>query len=335
MARPIDEFIMAWEALSGKSSGTNGWRSICVAPAGSCVLMTGRRFPGNEEALLVGFSMAKIPATEKLPEGQGFEVAKTDLHGDGKVWIALTRKESGSQELFAGIVSDVVGAMDAVHGGGKERLLRTLLTRVRSWQEFMRKGLQPLSPEAEIGLVGELTFLQALLESGIPASQAIEAWVGPLDGIQDFELGTGAIEIKTTLPSQGFPAKTGSIEQLDDSLRKPLFMAGTRFSQRESGITLSEIALSVREVLNSDHEAIRMFEDRLLIAGFHDSHADCYPRRFVPKGMRIVEVEDGFPRLVPGNVPAGIKRAIYEIDLDRAPGADAGVTVALKKPGAL
>lgn len=334
MARPIDEFIMAWDALSG-ISGADGWRSIPVAPAGSCVLMAGRRFPGNEEALLAGFSTAKVPAAEKLPEGRGFEVTKADLHGDGKVWIALTRRESGSQELFAEMVGDVAGAMDAVHGEGEERLLRTLLTRVRSWQEFMRKGLQALSPEAEIGLVGELTFLRALLESGIPAPQAVEAWVGPLDGVQDFELGTGAVEVKATLSNQGFPAKIGSIEQLDDSLRKPLFVAGARFSQRESGMSLPEFALSIREALSSDHGAVGMFEDRLLIAGFHEAHTDRYPRRFVPEGMRIVEVGDGFPRLVPGNVPAGISRAIYEIDLDRAPGPDAGVAGALKKLGAL
>ena len=334
MARPIDEFIMAWGALSD-TSGTDGWRSIPVAPAGCCVLMAGRKFPGNEEALLAGFSTAKVPASENLPEGRGFEVTRADPHGDGKVWIALTRRETGSQELFAEMVGDVAGAMDAVHCEGEERLLRTLLTRVRSWQEFMRKGLQALSPEAEIGLVGELTFLRTLLEFGVPAPQAVEAWVGPLDGIQDFELGTGAVEVKATLSNQGFPAKIGSIEQLDDSLRKPLFVAGTRFSQRESGMNLPECVLSVRKALGGDQGAVGLFEDRVLIAGFHAVHADRYPRRFVHEGMRIVEVGEDFPRLVPGNVPAGIRRAIYEIDLDFAPGTDAGVAGVLKKLGAL
>lgn len=334
MARPIDEFLMAWGALSGVSV-EDGWRSIPVAPAGPCVLMAGRRFPGNEEALLAGFSSAKLPAAEKLPEGRGFDVSRADPHGDGKTWIALTRRESGSLELFAEMVGDVAGAMDAVREEGEERLLRTLLSRIRSWQEFMRRGLQTLSPEAEIGLVGELSFLRALLESGIPAPLAVEAWVGPLDGVQDFELGTGAVEVKATLASQGFPAKIGSLEQLDDSLRKPLFIAGVRFSQRESGMNLPEFAASVRETLCGDQEAVRMFGDRLLAAGLHEAHADRYPRRFIHEEMRIVEVGEGFPRIVPGTVPDGIRRAVYEIDLDRTPGPGAGIVKVLERLGVL
>ncbi len=334
MARPIDEFVMAWAALSGDSS-EEGWRSIQVTPAGSCSLMAGRRFPGNEEALLAGFSSARLPPAEKLPEGQGFEVSRADPHGDGNTWIALTRKETGSQELFAEMVGDVAGAMDAVATEGEERLLRTLLTRVRSWQEFMRKGAQALSPEAEIGLVGELAFLKAVVESGVPASLAVEAWVGPLEGIQDFELGTGAVEVKATLSSQGFPAKIGSLEQLDDTPRSPLFVAGARFSQRESGSNLPEFAEAVRESLAGDGEALRMFTDRLLAAGLHETHADRYPRRFVLDRMRIVEVGEGFPRMVPGMVPAGIRRAVYEIDLDRAPGPEVGLVETLKRLGAL
>jgi hypothetical protein len=334
MARPIEEFVLAWNALSGQSA-EEGWRGIRVAPAGPCVLMAGRRFPGNEEALLAGFASARVPAAEKLPEGRGFEVSRADPLGDGKTWLALTRKESGSVELFAEMVGDVAGAMDATAGEGEERILRTLLGRVRAWQEFMRKGLQALAPEAEIGLVGELSFLGALLDAGVPAALATEAWIGPLDGVQDFVLGTGAVEVKATLSLQGFPAKIGSLEQLDDSVRKPLFVAGARFSQRESGRNLPEFAAAVREALQGDAEASRIFSDRLLAAGYHDAHADRYPRRFSPEGTRVVEVGEGFPRIVPGNVPDGIRRVNYEIDFDRAPGGEAGLVGALRRLGAL
>jgi hypothetical protein len=334
MARPIDEFVLAWEALSG-SSQDEGWRSIQVASAGPCVLMAGRRFPSNEEALLAGFVSASVPTAEKLPEGRGFEVSRADPHGDGKTWLALTRKESGSVELFTEMVGDVSGAMDAAAGEGEERILRTLLSRVRSWQEFMSKGLQALSPEAEIGLIGELSFLGALLDAGVPSSLAVDAWVGPLDGVQDFELGTGAVEVKATVATRGFPAKIGSLDQLDDSVRKPLFVAGARFFQRESGMNLPEFAAGVSNALAADAEASRVFSDRLLAAGYHVGHADRYPRRFSLEGMRVFEVGEGFPRIVQGTVPAGIRRAIYEIDLDRAPGGDAGVVGALERLGAL
>ncbi len=335
MARPIDEFVLAWNALSGEAL-REGWRSIPVAPAGPCILMAGRRFPGNGETLLAGFSTANVPAAEELPEGYGFVVWRADLHSDGKTWIALTRKDSGSRELFTEMVGDVAGAMDAAADAGEERLLQTLLGRIRAWQEFMRKGAQALSPEAEIGLLGELSFLCSLLEAGVSTSLATEAWVGPLDAPQDFVFGTGAVEVKATLSLLGFPAKIGSLEQLDGSVRNPLFVAGVRLTQRDSGKNLPEFAAAVQTELYGDEVAKRLFAERLLAAGYQEAHADRYPRRFSLEGMRVVEVGNGFPRIVPGNVPDGVRKVVYEIDLDRTPIADKkGLVDTLIKLGAL
>lgn len=334
MARPIEEFALAWKSLAGVSE-EEGWRSISVSCVGFCDLMAGRRFPGNEESLLVHFPSVKVPPAEKLPEGQGFTVERVDPFDDGETWLALTRKESGSVELFSAMVCDVVGAMDAEVAGGEVVLLRVLLGRVRAWQEFMRKGAQALGPEAEIGLIGELSFLRAIIEAGVPASLAVESWVGPLDGIQDFVIGTGAVEAKATVSSSGFPAKIGSLEQLDNSVRQPLFVAGVRLSQTESGKSLPEFAESVRQGIKGDQEAERLFAERLLAAGYFEEHVGRYPRHFVLAGIRVVEVTEGFPRIVPGMVPSGIRRVIYEIDLDKASGDNLDPEVALKKLGAL
>lgn len=334
MARQNNGFILAWSSLSG-SMEKAGWRSIPISSAGPIPIHAGRRFPGNEEALLVAFADTTIPAGEKLPDGQGFSVERADPNSDGKTWLALTRKAAGGLELFSAMAYDVAEALEAERMADESRLLRVFLGRVRAWQEFMRKGAQILSPEAEIGLLGELAFLRAVMQAGVSPPLAMEAWVGPFDALQDFSLGTGAVEVKATVSSYGFTAKIGSLEQLDDSVRKPLFVAGARLSQRESGRSLPEFASSVRELLEDDSGAATMFSDRLLAAGYHGEHVNHYQRRFSVEGIRVVEVGEGFPRIVPGNVPAGIRRVIYEIDLDRAPGPDVGVIGALKILGAL
>lgn len=334
MARQNSEFILAWSSLSG-STEEAGWRSIPVSSTGPIAIHAGRRFPGNEEALLVAFADTTIPAGEKLPDGQGFSVERADPNDDGKTWLALTRKAAGGIELFSAMACDVAGALETERVADESRLLRVFLGRVRAWQEFMRKGAQVLSPEAEIGLLGELAFLRAVMQAGVSPPLAMEAWVGPFDAVQDFVLGTGAVEVKATVSSYSFTAKIGSLEQLDDSVRKPLFVAGARLSQRESGSSLPEFVSSVRGMLEGDSGAAAMFSDRLLAAGYHGGHVDHYQRRFSVEGIRVLEVGEGFPRIVPGNVPAGIRRAIYEIDFDRAPGSDAGVIGALKILGAL
>ena len=286
---------------------------------------------------MVGFPSARLAAADKLPEGQGFSVERADPDGSGKLWLALTRKSSGSTELFASMACDVIGALDdgAAANPDETKLLRLLIGRVGAWQEFMRKGTQALSYEAELGLIGELTLLRAIIDAGVPAELAIELWVGPLDGIQDFELGTGALEVKTTLSTTGFPARIGSLQQLDDAIRQPLFVAGLRLRQTSSGQSLSATVEAIRLIVKDNVEAERLLGERLLAAGYIDAHADRYTRRFEQAGMRVIEVSDGFPRLTSGNAPTGVIKAMYEIDLDKTPGESVGIEGALKKLGAI
>lgn len=324
MARSIEEFAIAWQALSGNGAG-EGWRCISVSPVGHCPIMAARRFPGNEEAMLAGFHFAKLPPKESLPEGVGFEVAREDPHGDGKAWIALTRKDSGGEEMFAEMVCDVAGTMDAVAASGEESVLRAMLSRIRAWQEFMRRTPRGLSPEAEVGLAGELAFLELLLDAGMSPQFVVESWLGPTGGIQDFEIGSGSVEVKSTLSSNGFPAKIGSLEQLDDSFRSPLFLAGVRFVQGGAGSTLGDMARDLSEKLAATPGAAADFADRLVVAGFPPAHYGRYTRRFSRESVRILEVDGDFPRFVPENVADAIRRVQYELDLDRLPGE--GVTV--------
>lgn len=338
MARPIDEFVAAWAALSGRDpseGGEGGWRGISVAPAGNCGLVAARRFPGNEEALLARFPLARLGPSEHLPEGRGFEIVKADPNGDGMTWLALSRRESGSTDLFTEMVGDVAGAMDAAVPDGEERVLKAMLRRVRMWQAFMGKGARPLGPEAEVGLAGEISFLSALLDAGVDAEIALEAWVGPDDAPQDFVLGDGAVEVKATVSTAGFPAKIGSLEQLDDSFLSPIFLAGIRFAVGESGTTLPERVAEIEERLASDPTAVSLFRERTFAAGYAESHSDKYTRRFLDKEAHVHVVADGFPRLVRGNVPEGVSKALYEIDLSRATAHRTDLNAALQKLGVI
>jgi hypothetical protein len=143
------------------------------------------------------------------------------------------------------------------------------------------------------------------------------------------------LEVKATLSAAGFPAWIGSLEQLDDATRQPLFLAGTRLRQTEGGQNLPGFVEAVRQTIKADAEAQRLLTERLLAAGYIDLHYDRYPRNFVQAGTRTVEVADTFPRLTSGTVPAGIKKAMYELDLDKVPGDNVGIDGALKKLGVI
>lgn len=321
MVRPIDrrhELASAWRALAGFADPA-GWRTIRITGAGSCGLIAARHFPGGEEAMAVGFSKNIFDAMPALPEGRGFVVTllPPSCEDVGRAWIALSRKPTGSLELFTMMASDIIDVLDDPTGGREDVLLRVFLARIRAWQDFMQRRTDDvLGPEAELGLVGELVMLQELLAAGLPPSAAVEAWRGPLSGIHDFAIGDGGIEVKTSASPAGFPAVVGSLEQLDDSRISPLFVAAVRVSIDESGLTLGELIDGTREALTEHREAVRALNDRLLRAGWLDARSDRHVRRYTPRRTWLMPVTDEFPRLVRSNVPPGILRCRYEIDLD-------------------
>ena len=330
-----EELLAAWRALTGNQEG-EGWSTIPVAHGGPCRFLAGRRFPGNDEALLVGFNSVRVPAGDHLPEGRGFLVSRASLAGEGadRVWIALCRQSAGSLDLFAMMTDDVLTTIQGLRGADDERLFNMFLARIRAWQDFMRRGGDGvLSPEAEVGLFGELEFLQDLISAGVPAAIAVDAWQGPLDGIRDFILGPGAIEVKSTVSPSSFPGAVGSLEQLDDSLTRPIFVAGIRLVLTTSGRTLPDQLVGLRRLMANEPAALELFGARLLHAGFVDGVADRYTRRFVRVSTRMLHVTDGFPRLTRANVAIEIRRARYEIDLDLISSRDLEIGHVLRQLG--
>jgi hypothetical protein len=332
-----EELLAAWRALAG-NDGAEGWRTISVASGGPCRLLAGRSFPGNEEALLVGFVSVLVPPAEQLPQGRGFRVARANLghDGDGRVWIALCRQHAGSLDLFAMMADDVVSTLERLRGDDDEKLFQVFLARITGWQDFMRRsGDGLLSPEAEVGLFGEIGFLCDLMRAGLLSTTAAEAWKGPLDGLQDFALGSGAIEVKSTVSPRGFPGTVGSLEQLDDSLTRPLFLVGVRLALDVSGRTLPELIDELRDLLRAEPAALAVFDNRLLHAGFLDATAERYTRRFSRAGDRMLCVTGSFTRLTRANVAIEIRTVRYEIDLDLIPTGDVRLVDALRQLGVI
>lgn len=330
MVRLIDEIQLAWNSIQ-TAQGTTGWITVAVLPNYPGRFRAGRNFPDQCEALLAGFHKIEIPRNEKLPEGLGFQVTRVNSEQDGLVWLALTRSLNGNPELFSAMVSDVLQAILGTGFGDDSRELRAFLGRIRAWQEFMRKGAAPLSYENEVGLVGELTMLEKMLEVGLAPKAAIGAWSGPLDGLRDFELGFGAIEVKTTIASAGLVAKIGSLEQLDDTNCKPIFLGAVKYALTESGQTLPEKISAIRKRLETNPITLSEFDNRILAAGFVMADAYQYHRRFFLRKLAMLEVGETFPRLMRGNVTPGVISARYEIDIEPLLSLDIGLTNALKK----
>lgn len=188
----MNDLRAAWRALAGGQEG-QGWKTIPVATTAPCLVYAGRRLPGDEEALLVGFRNIRAVPDSQLPQGYGFEVSRlaADPTGGDRCWVALARRSGGSPELFAMVAEDLLRLIEDDATCDEDALLHRLLSRIRAWQDFMdrhREGV--LSAEAELGLFGELVLIDRMLEAGMPERHVLESWHGPLDGLKDFMLGS-------------------------------------------------------------------------------------------------------------------------------------------------
>lgn len=310
----------AWRALSSEQSG-DGWKTIPICGEVHWKALAGRQIPGDEEALLIGFPETHAPPATRMPRAQGFgvEVLPSLLPLGGHVWVVLSRRVAGRPELFAAMAWDLIRLLEQSPANDRALLPAKLVARIRAWQEFMDKRPDDvLSAEAELGLFGELAFLERLVAAGMPATAAVLAWEGPRDGLQDFRIGAGAIEVKTSAAAGTFLAVINSLEQLDDCLCNPLFLAAVRVIPDGSGMTLPEMADQVRQVLLDSYTDLDAFEDLLLQAGLLRALVGHYTRRFRVHDVAIHHVTGEFPRLTRANVPAQVRRVRYDLDLGLA-----------------
>ncbi len=308
-----DGLMQAWRALAHQE-GDEDWRVVHLTNIGEVAFEAGCHFPHAYEALVVSFPGTVSVDAPKLPQGKGFDVVEmndaTDL--SERTTIALVRRPEGSLDIFATIVVDVLRTLSTIPTASIA-LLDALLERVREWQNFMSKSHRPLSLESQTGLFGELRMLQTLLLSRL-GTASLDTWQGPVRAAQDFHIGAGAIEVKSTTQVAKFLARINSIEQLDSD-RFPSFLAAFRFEEDPAGTSLTELVAELRAAF-AEAGLHRGFDALLMVMGYLDEHAPVYSRLLVTKQVRVFPVNGEMPRLERGKLPAAIRTAVYVLDLD-------------------
>ncbi len=319
MARQTDaaELTSAWRALADSRDQVQGWNTIPVATDLRVNVRAGRHFPGNEEALLVGFKTVHLSGSTKLPEGRGFNVSLVEIAdgGNGLTWISLSRVVAGTFEMFSAMSVDILNSLASLGATAEDLFLDVFLARIAAWQYFMeRGGISVLGAEAEIGLFGELVLLNALLDRAVDQVSVVDSWRGPLGSIRDFELADISIEVKATTSRSGFPAVISSLEQLDDAVGRRIYLAAIRLGSIPSGSTLPELISRTRARL--DGPSLGRFEALILRAGYLHSLAERYDKRMQVSECMLLAVSQGFPRLTRSQLPPAILHGRYVVDLD-------------------
>lgn len=269
------------------------------------------RMPDRSPALILQLS---DDTEEALPLPKLRNVGVFYRVVDGRKCYCVTLGDRAHIDLFETLCRDVVTAAEAATD--QKAALQRAVRRTMRWHHLLRGGgSRGLSLEEQRGLVGELAFLRDLAEL-IGALPAVEAWRGPEESAKDFELPGLYIECKARRSAAHPKVRISSEAQLMDISDALLFLRvqDVDTALQAEGMNLTEHVALTSRFFENDVAAQDIWDQRLFGTGYDPEEVE-EKRTWHLGSVRMFEVREGFPRVVPP-LPQGVEDLSYTVRLD-------------------
>lgn len=288
----------------------NGFRLNRIDPASSLDIFAGI---DASSCVLIAIGTAKRPPKIEM-DTTAFDYFRQQRN-DGSWLMVLRLQRRGLEVVFGRLCQDLLDASSRVTG--EDALISLFRERLMLWKRLFQHGTNGLlEPDQIKGLIAELLSLEWVIEtSGRDLAEAVNGWVGPLGADQDFCFSDEVIEVKAIRPGAD-EISISCLGQLSSLLHISLVVFEMRPAVRgeHGAFNLNEIVARLEGWISSDPEALVIFKERLLEAGFvEQEYYDTIC--FEPVGKKRYVVREGFPRLTVESVPEGITKADYEISV--------------------
>jgi hypothetical protein len=297
----------------GRASGSLTLRR--VDPTHPADFFWGRDTDGCCALVLV--VAAGTTVDESRPVLNGIRIIEAPYQDDKNVFVLVLKREE-DRDLFRHLCDDIVDSCrDKIDD---QAFLTSTIRRAWKWHSLLRGGAsQRLGPQEQQGLIGELLFLERLVEHLTPTA-AIQAWRGPLDEPKDFVFTNRAIEVKARHVGKD-AVKISSEHQLQEISGQQLSLAVIALSpataEAVGSLSLDSLVQRVRRKMAAlDPSADEGFENRLVSAGYSIDH-DYSDTWWFPAGTSAYAIRDSFPRIEAVDLPEGVSLVTYWLRLDR------------------
>lgn len=190
------------------------------------------------------------------------------------------------------------------------------LNVISKWKKLFDKiNFNGLSIEQQKGLIGELLFINHLLDHQKSSSTILNAWTGPDFEDKDFVFGAAGIEIKLT--SSKYPKlKITNEGQLDAQNLNELFLIlYTVEDVKENGFTLNSLIDQTQQKLSANIDELKFFNERLMLLGYFEDNKEHYNKMYSLKKTYTYSVSEEFPKIIKNQLPVGVYNTSYFIEL--------------------
>lgn len=170
---------------------------------------------------------------------------------------------------------------------------------IEHWRELVtQKAI--LSTEQQLGLMGEMAFLQAVIAThGVEGADAWTAYASDAPDRHDFRLGSHDIEVKSTLSAARAHFIHG-LHQLQPHSDRQLFLLSIRFATGgfSRGASLLDRVTVIQRALAADSARRDKFAQQLKRAGYIDANSAFYTTKYIiADAPIIIRVDNQCPRL--------------------------------------
>jgi hypothetical protein len=260
------------------------------------------------ELLLILQLTEPIEVQPDLPRLKGVRVQWIGETGS----VQLTLAKGHDVELFGLLCRDLLAY--TAQAQTQPECFEMLCIRLLKWQRLLSKGGPRFLDAHEIrGLFAELTFLQSELLPRF-GPESVQSWKGPSGFPQDFAADNKIFEIKSHLVGAPQSIRIASPTQLwvDSAV---LYLCVYHLAEVSSGgKSLGSLVDDITSALGAHAVANEEFEEKLSSLGYLDL-PDYRTNTFIVVKQEAFSVVDGFPRIVPSGLIAGIQDVTYAIQL--------------------
>lgn len=219
------------------------------------------------------------------------------------------------KDIFSLFIQNVLE--DIEQSVTESEALSKTLNVVSKWKKLFDKiNFNGLTIEQQKGLIGELLFLNYLLNREKTARNAVNAWTGVEQDFQakDFTLGTIGIEIKFTSAKQP-RIKVSNERQLDAENLSNLFLVlYSTEAVKDNGISLNSIVDQTRQNFKTVEER-NIFNGKLQLYGYFDADREHYGKMYSLNKTFAFAVTNDFPKIVKKHLPLGVYDISYSIEI--------------------
>lgn len=235
---------------------------------------------------------------------------------DGKYTLTLALQDPENEDVFITFCSDLYNYVEQFNKEKEKVLISKLAKRYSQWNRLLKgTSRKIMEPSIIKGLIGELLFLETLLQNSNDYLSIISGWVGPEKADQDFIYIKDWYEVKA-VKIDADSVKISSLEQLlplSDG-RLIIQRLDECAPQKRGSFSLNELVCRIKMLIENDIAALKLFCEKLRKVGYEDLIEYSLKRYYFEKSDHYC-IDEFFPRLTTNNTPSQIVRCSYELSL--------------------